>query len=214
MFTSFLSSVLIFSLISLDTIGVQVSEHKTVLSNKSISLEQRQPDRYINSVFKDNILLNMAYLRGSVTSKDNLSWDEVRKPFEYEFVLDPGQTFAYHDDVLDSYQESLVKTTRAHFNGSEGFKSDGYLMGDGVCHLASVINYAAKDAGLETYAPSKHDFAVINEVPKEYGVAIYNMPGNRTVGQGQNLYITNNFDSKVTFRFDYDGDNLKVEVYR
>ncbi|KKQ14786.1 MAG: hypothetical protein US28_C0029G0011 [Candidatus Daviesbacteria bacterium GW2011_GWA1_36_8] len=81
MFASVLSSVLIFSLISLNTIGVPVSEPKTVLSSRSISLEQRQPDRYINSVFKDNILLNMAYLRGSVTSKENLSWDEVRKPF-------------------------------------------------------------------------------------------------------------------------------------
>ncbi len=214
MFSTALSSVLIFSLISLNTLGGVVPEPKTVLSLRSISLEQRQPDRYINSVFKDNILLNMAYLRGEITSKESINWDEVRKPFSYEFSLEPGQTFAFHDSVLEKYRGSLTKTTSAHFNGEDGFKSDGYLMGDGVCHLASVINYAAKDAGLETFAPSNHNFAAINEVPKEYGVAIYYMPGSSSVSENQNLYITNSFDTNVTFKFNFDGDNLKVEVVR
>ncbi|HKC05172.1 MAG TPA: VanW family protein, partial [Patescibacteria group bacterium] len=79
-------------------------------------------------------------------------------------------------------------------------------VGDGVCHLASLISWAAKDAGLDVYVPARHDFAKINDVPKEYGVSINS---NKPYG---NLYITNNFDKPVTFNFNYDGTNLTVSV--
>ena len=82
----------------------------------------------------------------------------------------------------------------------------------GVCHLASVINWAAKDAGLNPVAPTNHDFFAINEIPKEHGVAIYADPGSVGVSSKQNLYITNRKDNAVTFKFNFDGDNLKVSV--
>lgn len=86
------------------------------------------------------------------------------------------------------------------------------LTGDGVCHLASLIFWAAHEAGLSTLAPTNHDFAVINEIPKSYGVSIYNLPGGFDIGAKQNLYITNNRSSPVTFVFDYDGDNLSLKI--
>lgn len=184
-------------------------KQKQVISERKISLENRQNDKFVNSVFKDNILLTLAYLDGRVTSKEDLIWDEVRKPFTFEFKLKRGETFAYHENVSKEYKERVLRTTNAHFNGEQGFLSDGYLMGDGVCHLASLMYWVAKDAGVESSAPTNHDFAVINEVPKEFGVSIYysGARGNEADGN-QNLYITNNLDKDLTFRFEFDGNIL------
>ena len=113
---------------------------------------------------------------------------------------------------MPEYEGKITKTTNAHFNFQEGFKTDGYLYGDGVCHLASLIYWVAKDAGLDAYAPNNHNFAIIPEISKEYGVSIYNHPNNKAKGQRQNLYITNNKEKAVTFKFEYDGVNLKVSV--
>lgn len=183
-----------------------------MLSSHEISLQNRYPVQSVSDVFKDNILLNLAYLRGSVASKKDINWDEVKKPFEYEFRLDPDQTFAFHDDVLPEYKDSLVKTTAAHFNAAEGFKTDGYLYGDGVCHLASLIYWVAKDAGLEVNAPVSHDFMAIPEIEREYGVSIYSNPYIKGANAQQNLYITNNRDKAVVFKFEYSGDKLKASL--
>ncbi|OGH13341.1 MAG: hypothetical protein A2687_05140 [Candidatus Levybacteria bacterium RIFCSPHIGHO2_01_FULL_38_26] len=86
-------------------------------------------------------------------------------------------------------------------------------MGNGVCHLASLIYLAAKTAGLDAYAPTSHDFAVIPEISKEFGVSIYSYPGHVTANARQNLYITNNKKNPVIFEFIYDGENLKLSVY-
>lgn len=182
------------------------------LASREISLDNRYDDPFVNGVFKDNILLNLAYLRGTIHSKQDINWDEVTKPFIYEFKLDPSKTFAYHEDVLEKYQGSLEKTTNAHFNFQEGFKTDGYLFGDGVCHLASLIYWAAKDANLETEAPTNHDFMKIPEIPKEYGVSIYANPNSKGSNTRQNLYITNNKGKEVTFKFEYKDDKVKVSV--
>lgn len=184
-----------------------------VLSQEQISLEKRQEDSYVNGIFKDNILLNMAYLSGKVTKKDDINWDEIRKPFEYKFILEPGKTFAYHEDVLEKYKESLVKTTNAHFNFDDGFKSDGYLTGDGICHLASLMYWVAKEAGLDAYAPTNHDFAPIPEIDKQYGVSIYKMPGSYSSNAMQNLYITNNQPKPIVIDFTYKDEVLKASVY-
>jgi len=106
----------------------------------------------------------------------------------------------------------VVKTTNAHFNYQDGFKSSGYLYGDGVCHLASLLYWASKDAGLLAFSPTNHDFANINEVPKEYGVSIYYLPGSFEKSSKENLYITNNLDKSVSFIFSYDGSNLSLEI--
>lgn len=192
---------------SLINIGVITNPQPVVLSDHQISLENRQPDRFVNSVFKYNILLTLAYLKGDPKT-------DLEKLNKVEFRLEPGQTFAFHEDTLDKYSPTLVKVTGAHFGGNDGFKSDGYLMGDGVCHLASLIYQVAKQAGLQTEAPVNHNFAVINQIPKEYGAAIYFNPGSKTANARQNVYVTNDKDYPVIFRFDYDGDNLKLSALK
>lgn len=177
-----------------------------VLASHSFSMEDRYNNKFVNDVFKDNILLTMAYMNKTVTSKTNLDWAKVEAPFRYEFTLEPGQVFAFHDGILPKYKGRVTITTGMLFNSQEGFKYDGDLVGDGVCHLASIINWAAKDAGLDSYAPSNHNFAKINDVPKEYGVGIL---APSPMG---NLYITNNKDVPVTFSFNFDGTNLSVSV--
>lgn len=180
---------------------------ENVLSSHEMSLEARY-----YPVQKENILLNLAYMDGRVIQKSDINWDEIKKPFSLEFRLEPGKTFAYHDDVLPEYKDSLVKTTQAHFIYGEGFKSAGYLVGDGVCHLASLIYWAALDAGLDAKAPTNHNFMAIPEIDKQYGVSIYANPQSKGSNTKQNLYITNNKDKAITFGFDYNGDKLKVSV--
>lgn len=178
-----------------------------VLASHEISLEKRY-----YPVQKENILLNLAYMDGRVTNRSQINWDEVRKPSFYEFKLEPDQTFAFHDDILPQYSGKVTKTTNAHFNFAEGFKSYGYLVGDGVCHLASLMYWTALDAGLKAEAPTNHDFMAIPEIDKKYGVSIYNNPYMWGANARQNLYITNNRDKTVEFKFEYNGDKLKVSV--
>lgn len=189
-----------------------VLSNEQVVAQKEMPLGNRYPVKSVNDVFKDNILLNLAYLRGQVNSAKDIKWDEITKPFKYEFKLEPNKTFAFHTDVKGQYKDSLVKTTNARFNFTDGFKTDGYLFGDGVCHLASLINWVAREAGLSVEAPTNHDFANIPDVPKEYGVSIYNAPGATGSNELQNLYITNNKSKPITFKFEYNDNKVKVSV--
>jgi hypothetical protein len=179
------------------------------LASHVMPMNDRYGNTFVNDVFKDNILLNIAYMDGLVKSKADIDWTKIESDFHYEFTLQPREEFAFHDKVADQYKGKIVKTTNAHFNYDDGFKSDGYLTGDGVCHLASIIYWTAKDAGLTAIAPTNHNFAVIPDVPKEYGVAIYEGPEG---GQMSNLYITNNKEKPVTFVFDYKNGNLTVST--
>jgi hypothetical protein len=185
-----------------------------VLDTHSFSLKNRYNVGFVNDVFRDNILLTLAYMNGSVQDKTQISWDKINSPFSSEFSLEPGQGFAFHDQILPEYNKNVVKTTNAHFNYHDGFKSDGYLMGDGVCHLASFIYLVAKDSGLTAVSPTDHDFAKIPDVPKEYGVSIYDLPGAFETSARQNLYITNNLDKPVSFKFNYDGEFLTIDVVK
>jgi len=211
-----LSGVITASIIGFSSLTpIQAQFEPQILSSRSISLDNRQINKPLNDIYKDNILLNLVYMTGLVSDTAQIDWDSIRRnQFAYEFKLKPGETFAFHDSVLDQYKDKVVKTTNSHFNAQEGYKSDGYLYGMGVCHFASVIHWAALDAGLDSVAPSNHDFAVIREVPKEYGVAIYSEAGKSVSSARQNLYITNNKDSEVTFKFEYDSANLKVSVLK
>ena len=179
---------------------------QSVLASREMSLNNRYDNSFVNDVFKDNILLTLAYMRGNVT--------KVSDPFIYEFRLEPSRTFAFHGDVAEKYNNSLVKTTNARFNAADGFKTDGYLFGDGVCHLASLIYWVARDAGLAAEAPTNHNFANIPDVPKEYGVSIYNSPGSKSSNALQNLYITNNKEKPIDFRFEYNNNKIKVSVMK
>ena len=165
------------------------------LSNVSYSLSNRYSDAFVNEVFSDNILLTIAYLGAKIKKGDSVTWENIKADSEVKFALKPGETFAFHDAVLEKYQGKVAVTTNAHFNSYEGFKSDGWLIGDGVCHLASFMYVAAKNAGLEVEAPTSHDFAVIPNIEKKDGVSIYS---ENTL---QNLYITNNKSEDVSFVF-------------
>lgn len=202
----------LFSQFMAPSLDVNAATMKQLASDQ-ISLEKRYSNSYVNDVFKDNILLNVAYLSGKVTKKEDVNWKEIEKPISYKFTLMPTKTFAFHKDVLEKYKDSVVKTTNANFNFDDGFKSDGYLVGDGVCHLASLMYLVAKNAGLDAYAPTNHDFAVIPEIPKEYGVSIYKTSGNENGNAMQNLYITNNKKNPVVFEFAYSNKELKLSVY-
>jgi hypothetical protein len=203
MLTALVTAATLITLLNLTPFSLPQEQ---VLGSETISLEQRQPDRFVNSVFKYNILLTLAYLNGDPKTDKPIGLNNV------EFTLEPGQVFAFHEDVLPEYKDKVVKVTGAHFNGADGFKSDGYLMGDGVCHLASLIYMAAKNAGLEAHAPTAHNFASINQVPKEYGASIYFQPGSPVANARQNIYVVNNKSNPVTFRFTFDGDNLNLSV--
>ncbi|OGH19504.1 MAG: hypothetical protein A3F31_04415 [Candidatus Levybacteria bacterium RIFCSPHIGHO2_12_FULL_38_12] len=181
------------------------------LANVSISLANRYPDSYINTIFKDNILLNLAYLQRKVKN-NQIDWNEVKKPFEYSFELRPGQAFAFHEDVLPEFKGSEITTTGAHFSFADGFKTDGYLFGDGVCHLASLLYKAAVLADLQAIAPTNHDFREIPEIEREYGVSIFYNPGNYEVNARQNLYITNDKKSPIIFNIEYKENALKVWI--
>lgn len=182
-----------------------------VLAKHEFSMAYRYPVQSVSDVFKDNILLTLHYMAGDVDPK-HVSWETVEKPFTYSFTLKPKETFAFHNEELAQYKESVVKTTNADFSADQSFKSDGYLIGDGVCQFASFINLTAKEAGLDSYGPTNHDFAAIPEVPKEYGVAIYYSPENQSVSEQQNLYVTNNQDKPVEFTFTYKDNKLEVTI--
>jgi vancomycin resistance protein YoaR len=186
MFTDFL---LLLALIGNQPKPQILGASSVALASHSFSLENRYDNKFVNDVFKENILLTVKYM-GS------------------DFTLQPGETFAFDDKVLPEYAGRITKTTGAHFIGSEGYKSDGLLIGDGVCHLASLVYWAAKDADLAAVAPRNHDFAKINEVPKEYGVAILSLDPY------QNLYITNNLDKPVTFSFTQKDSDLTVTIIK
>ena len=182
------------------------------LASRSYSMEDRYNVPSVNQVFKDNILLTLKYMDGSVKAKTEVNWPDVEKPFHSEFTLKPGEAFAFHDQVLPEFKAAVVKTTNAHFNSDQGFVSDGWLVGDGVCHLASFIHWVALDAGLKSVSLARHDFAKINDVPREYGVSIIYMPGEFANSSRQNLYIVNTKEKPITFMFNYDGSNLSVSV--
>ncbi len=176
------------------------------ISEVSYSLSNRYSNTFVNDVFSDNILLTIAYLGGKVKKGDTIDWEKIRANWEIKFTLRPGETFAFHDAVLDKYKGKIAVTTNAHFNSYEGFKSDGWLVGDGVCHLASFMYVVAKNAGLEVEAPTSHDFAVIPNIEKKDGVSIYS---DNTL---QNLYISNNKNEDITFVFGHKDDVLTIRV--
>lgn len=189
-----------------------VNAQSAYLNQKSFLLSKRYPDPFVNDVMKKNILLSLAYERGLVHKGEAIDWNLVEKPFETGIYLPPNSLFSFHEARMDKYKGLTPFTLNSHFNSDEGFISDGYLVGDGVCHLASLIYWAAKDAGLEVTAPTNHDFAHIEEIPKEYGVAIFYDPKNPGSNSLQNLYIQNNKNKTVEIEFSYNGERLAVDI--
>lgn len=182
-----------------------------VLSTQSFSLKDRYPQPTVNDIFKKNILLTLDRMKGDVVSKP-VDLHTLDKPFVYSITLHKNEVFAFHNQVLPEFSGKVVATTNSNFSGREGFASDGYLFGDGVCHLASLIDYAAQKAGLRVVAPSNHDFAAIPDVPKKYGVGIYTTPDSPTISAKHNLYVENTKNQDVDLVFDYSNNTLRVSV--
>jgi VanW like protein len=195
-------------------VTVKEQNQGQLLASHSMSLADRYPVPSVNSVFRDNILLTLAYMAGTVKDASQINWDTLHKSASYTMTLQPGEVFAFHDGVLADFAGKQIVTTNAHFNASEGFRSDGYLYGDGVCHFASLINWVARDAGLEVVAPTPHNFAKIPDIDSKYGTAIYDAPGETAANEAQNLYVENTFDQPVRLVFTYANDTMTVSIYK
>ena len=216
---------LLFILILFSTLFIQervpfliaheaVAPREAVLATREMSLANRYANEWVNDVFKDNILLTISYASGQVRQASDINWDAVKQSQRYEVVLQPGEVFAYHDDVLPEFRDKTIVTTNARFGAGQGFRSSGSLYGDGVCHFASLIHWAAQDAGLKVTSLVNHDFANIPEVPREYGTSIITTGTPSLNAQRQNLYVENTFEYPVKIVFDYaqDTDILQVSV--
>lgn len=199
-----------------------IIKQPTVLAEHILDLETRLPNEQGSQAFADNIVLTLHYLKGDVAAykidgqnpvrDTNLNWEKIREPFEATLTLNPGEVFAYHDTILPEFEGLTLKTTNAHYMSKEGFKTFAGLPGNGVCHLASLINWVSKDAGLEVTSKVNHDFYPVPGVPRENGTSIRWGPNGEFNSRNQNLYVKNNFDHPVTFEFEVSMENVKMSV--
>ncbi len=180
------------------------NQQEVVLAEHLLDLTIRDEDPKANQGFADNILLALHYLKGDVKSS-KIDWGWARKPFEVSFVLQPGEVFSFHKNVLSEYSYPIV-AINSEFLTTEGYKSVWGLGGNGVCHLASLMNWVASEAGLTVIAPNGHNFAPIPGVPKKYGTSI------RSQSQNQNLYIINSYDYSVSFSFEISNQKVLLKI--
>lgn len=185
-----------------------------VLAEHRLNLTMRLPEAGAAQIFADNILLTLHYLKGDVENPKEIDWEKIREPFMVELTLEPGEVFAYHDALLPEFSDKKVKTTNAHFDYPQGFKSLEGLVGNGVCHLASLINWVASDAGLEVTANVNHDFYPVPGVPQEFGTSIRWDPTGARNSFNQNLYVKNTFDYTVTFEFKANNEAVDLKITR
>jgi len=208
-------------------IAVPVVEKSAVLASKSevlaresLDMTKRNPDKAVSDIFRDNILLNLHYMYGDVekvkiesTNNSNeyvdINWDKVREPLNFSLVLEPGELLAFHDELLPEFRNLKVKSGWTKFSVAEGYKVLDGLSGNGVCHLATLINWVSSEAGLGVTAKVNHDFYPVPGIDRKYGTSIIYLPGEITT-QMQNLYVINNTGKQVKFVF--KADYYKVEL--
>ncbi len=170
-----------------------IREEDLVLSLEMLDLSKRYPVTSVSNGFRENILIALDY-------------------FAFQDVvleLKPGEVFAFHKKgILPEFNESKIISQESDFTTNTGYKVVAGLGGNGVCHLASLINKAASKAGLKVTAPVNHNFAVIEGIEREYGTSI----STRNSPERQNLYIKNNFDYPVGFKFVLNGDILVLSI--
>lgn len=198
------------------------TESKSYLAQERLNLTDRVPNEYGSKVFADNILLALHYLKGDVgdlviggklVNSGSINWEKVNEPFEVDFTLNPGEVFAFHSVLLPDFQKETVKTMNSRFYMEDGYKAIGGLGGNGVCHLASLINWVAVEAGLEVISRVNHNFAPVTGVPRENGTSIRYSPDNSN-SPNQNLYIKNNFNYPVTFEFQADKNDVALRIVK
>lgn len=204
-----------FSNIAITTPSANFAQER-VLAKKDFDLTDRLPNKGGSDIFADNIVLSLHYLKGDVNSlkttpvivnETSLDWQKVRAPFEVSFKLEKGEVFAFDNNaVLPEYKGRIKASTNSKFYMQEGYKSLAGLGGNGVCHLASLINWVSQDAGLKVVAKVNHDFWPIPDVPREYGTSIFS-----TIPE-QNLYIENTKDNPVEFKFDVEKNKITLKI--
>lgn len=168
--------------------------HQEVLAEQSLDLRDRIEDDYANEVFKFNILHALEFIGK-------------------KFALEPNEVFAFHENIRSDFKEAKVKTSGTKYIAQEGYQAVGGLYGNGVCHLASLMNWVASEAGLEVITPARHDFAPIAGVPREFGTSIRYLPSGGN-SQNQNLYIKNNLEEAVIFSFEVEENGLVLRVLK
>src|SRR5579863_4003344 len=62
-----------------------------LLAQHDMSLADRYSIASVNSVFRDNILLTLAYLSGTVKNANQVNWDVLHRPTTYTLILQPGE---------------------------------------------------------------------------------------------------------------------------
>lgn len=169
-----------------------------VLNFRRLDLTARAVDK------ADNMLLALRHLNGERVALP-VDWEAVRQPFEVSFVLQPGQTFSFHPNVLPEFSSPDV-VLDLNFSSSRGYKTVGYLDGSGVCHLATLINWVASEAGLETRAPTRHIGGPVHDIPSEYDTAIL------TSQPEQNLYLRNTLSFPVEFVFEANSEEITLSI--
>lgn len=195
-------------------------KEEEVLAQVGFDLSKRWPEENTSQGFADNILISLFYLKYSSAlpvKKIPLTHEEVTElvpeKFEVELELEQDQAFAFHKNVLPQYQEKVAKTMGSEFLSHQGYRVISGLGGNGVCHLASLINWASSEAGLKVEDRVDHAFAEIEGVPREYWTSIrYQESGGNS--QNQNLYILNNQNFPIRFVFKKEGENLELRVVK
>jgi hypothetical protein len=177
-----------------------------VLAEHVLNLNERLPDSdFGNEVFKYNILLALKYIEGNTNLPDS---------FTAEVELQPGEVFAFQENLLPEFENKTVKTGWTKYIAEEGYKPLAGLYGNGVCHLASLINWVGSDAGLKVTAPANHNFWPVPGVPKEYGTSIRYLADGSWKTKNQNLYLENPFDYSVKLIFEASNEEVDLRVVR
>lgn len=213
-FVAFSTSVItLFSGINtpIDNFAQNTQSSGIVLARQELDLNNRYPVNSVNEVFSDNIILYLHYMNGSVTSvldtekstanRRIIDWEKARKPLAFSLTLSPNEVFVFHPDVLKEFDEKNLTIVDTSFGSTDGYRFIAGLWGNGVCHIASLINWVSKEAGLTVTSKVNHDFAVINGIEKKFGTAIYYLEGSNWSNQAQNLYIENPYSFPVTLNF-------------
>lgn len=198
------SSILLFSNLKTPLVSssAQLTSAQTELESLAlggIDLSQRHPNAQINEGFKENILLNLDFLNQAGNGK---------------IVLQPGEVFAFHKNILPEFNENTVVTQESEYRPKEGYKLVAGLYGNGVCHLASLMNWVASEAGLAVTAQVNHNFAPVPGIDKKYGTSIKFYPNIGGTSERQNLYIRNNQDLPVLFSFKLEGNWLWFSILK
>lgn len=196
----------------------QLVEQETVLASYSLDLSSRYPVTSVSDGFKENILIALGYLSSIGGSSEQPvigdiipQGDTLQAQRNFALSLKPGEVFAFHKKgILPQFNESKIISQESDFTTNYGYKVVAGLGGNGVCHLASLMNLVALKAGLEVVAPTNHNFDRIPGIDKEYGVSI----STRNSPERQNLYIKNNFEFPMFFRFELRENNLVFSIVK